>query len=130
MLQTRNIFTRKGPKDGLRVSVVSRHTKINGYVPDTRINFNLIDEWWPWLGPSDELIGAYVRYEINWPLYEEQYIDQLWSERLDEVNALIRLAMRQNVTLLCFEWTPEKCHRRLLAEFCQNIEPDLRLNIG
>lgn len=129
MLRTRNIFTRREPKDGLRASVVSRHTKANGYTPDTRIHFDLIDEWWPWLGPPDELIVAYIRKQIDWPTYEERYIDYLWTERSEEVDTLVRLALSQNVTILCFEREPRHCHRRLLSEFCRALELELPVNI-
>lgn len=70
----------------------------------------------PRLSPTDALLDAYRKKEIDWQGYEP--IFQSIIER-----RLIRAAIPQDIIadscLLCSEDQPERCHRRLLAEHLQ-----------
>ncbi len=47
-----------------------------------------------------------------------------------EVLNLALRAINEDITLLCKEDTPEKCHRRLLAEECKILIPKLEVRIN
>jgi uncharacterized protein (DUF488 family) len=68
----------------------------------------------PSLAPNDELLKTY-RKDHDWSKYEEGF-ERLMDQRgipetLDRV-----LIEEKTCCLLCSEATPEKCHRRLVAE--------------
>lgn len=47
--------------------------------------------------------------------FAPQFRDLL-AQRPDDVDALVRLVLRQPVALMCWEEDPERCHRSLVAE--------------
>ena len=74
--------------------------------------------------PSRELLGAYRKKEISWDEYAEEYIELL-EER--HVRGEVDIASLHECCLLCSEHTPEKCHRRLLAEYLQESNSDIEI---
>ena len=127
-LFTKCIFLPQTPEDGLRISTMSRHTLDDGRTLDNRIvlKFGLYHMHWPILGPSPKLTGAWYRREILWKDFEKKYLEEIQRHgKKSFVRLLAGLAMQMDVTLLCVEDTPGHCHRRLLAEECQRIQPDL-----
>jgi uncharacterized protein YeaO (DUF488 family) len=123
-LYTKCILSTPEESDGLRISVMSRHTLADGYTLDSRIIH--FDHHEPLLGPLPTLIGSYYKRGLSWQLFESLYLTQLrfdfWSEK---VKALSEMAQYFDVTLLCIEASAERCHRRLLAEECQRYNRNL-----
>jgi uncharacterized protein (DUF488 family) len=68
----------------------------------------------PQLAPSDEVLSAY-RKEKKWPRYVERF-EALMDERGIPQSLDPSLFEKERCCLLCSEATPEKCHRRLVAE--------------
>ena len=68
----------------------------------------------PMLAPEAEMFRAY-RKEGDWDLYESLYI-RLLEER-GVIESIDCDVFGDGVVLLCSERTPEKCHRRLFAEY-------------
>lgn len=112
--------------DGIRISVMSRHTLEDGITPDSRITKAKYQEHLPILAPSLKLIGDYYKRGLSWEEFERRYLTRI---RRPEIGVLVRSlterALREDVTLLCIEATAEKCHRRLLAEECARINSGL-----
>lgn len=131
MLQTKHIKTPPAENDGLRISVMSRHTLPDGKTADTEITPHLYDLWMPQqLGPPSELIGAYYRGEVSWDEFENAYDEHLKQPASMEMIALLgTIALEDNITLLCIEESPERCHRRLLAQACLVQVSSLELNV-
>lgn len=78
----------------------------------------------PMLAPKDEILKAY-RSDHNWPKYEEAF--QALMELRGIPDSLDKTLFEEKICcLLCSEPTPEKCHRRLVAErlagFWDNVE--------
>ena len=71
----------------------------------------------PLLSPTKEILDAYKKKEINWTEYEKRFNDLLVLRKAHTLTSLSELHM---ACLLCSEPTPEKCHRRLVAEFLKN----------
>lgn len=75
-------------------------------------NINYIHK--PEFAPSEEILKNYKNKKIDWQEYEKQYIQLLKDRKILEkidINEFV------NVCLLCSESKPEKCHRRLFADF-------------
>jgi uncharacterized protein YeaO (DUF488 family) len=63
---------------------------------------------------------------LSWEEFEKRYLEEIQKpEKALFVRLVANLAMQADVTLLCVEDTPERCHRRLLAEECQRLQPGL-----
>jgi uncharacterized protein YeaO (DUF488 family) len=114
-LYTKSIKAKRSDEDGIRICVMRR---IRPYYQ--------FDIWVPALAPSEELLTSYQRKRISWDEYEERYRGVLETQR-NIVEAIGEMAASRNVTLLCTEATPEKCHRRLLAEECRRYHRKLKV---
>lgn len=68
----------------------------------------------PSLAPSEELFKPYRAGEIEWDEYAERYTALLEERR---VESKLDPATFADAVLLCSEDTPERCHRRLAAEY-------------
>jgi uncharacterized protein (DUF488 family) len=68
----------------------------------------------PQLAPTEEVLSTY-RKDKKWPLYVQRF-EALMDER-DIPRTLDPTLFKEDRTcLLCSEDTPDKCHRRLVAE--------------
>ena len=131
MLKTGCILNARTASDGLRISVMSRHTLSDGRAPDIRIPLSDLDDHWPLLGPSPRLIGDYYKRQLPWSDFEKRYLLQLQRAESQELLVkVISLASESTIMLLCIEEEPTCCHRRLLAQMCQKIDPSLEIAIG
>ena len=68
----------------------------------------------PDLAPTDDILKAYKRRVLSWAEYEREY-RALLRQRL----VMQRLQLPPNACFLCSEHSPERCHRRVAAEFFQ-----------
>lgn len=68
----------------------------------------------PELAPTKEILDAYKKKLIDWTDYQNQFL-QLLIER--HVENLLTPQLVHNACLLCSEPKPDKCHRRLVAEY-------------
>ena len=65
------------------------------------------------LAPAKEILKRYRSKEISWEVFEDLYLKKIkTSGSLDTLNP----KDFENACLLCSEHTPDRCHRRLLAE--------------
>ena len=78
----------------------------------------------PEFPPTDELLDTYKKnHDWNW--YEEAF-NQLIASRNLEVKGRALLAEDGNC-LLCAEPTADKCHRRMTAEFLQQLDATIQI---
>jgi uncharacterized protein (DUF488 family) len=69
------------------------------------------------LAPTQELLDRYRKGGESWESYEREFLDLMARRRVEE---LIDPALfERRSALLCSEPTPERCHRRLVAEYLQ-----------
>ncbi|MBI5913266.1 DUF488 domain-containing protein [Candidatus Azambacteria bacterium] len=129
-LWTRCIKEPKRDTDGVRISVMSRHTLDDGVTPDPEITPDMFDEWRKELGPPPKLIGPYRRKEISWDEFAKKFRAYLLLPQGELLlRRLIKRARISSVTILCVEDAPKQCHRRLIAELCAEIDPSLEVYI-
>ncbi len=125
-LYTKCILAPREVADGLRVSVMSRHTHDDGITPDERICD--YDKHLPELGPSPVLIGSYLKRNLSWEAFAKRYLAEMRRPLAHRcVVSLAATALVSDVTLLCIERGVTYCHRGLLAELCQREFPRLTI---
>lgn len=69
----------------------------------------------PAFAPTKEILTAYKKGDMDWSEYERRF-DALLRERNVAQRFARAYGKYERVLLLCSEPTPERCHRRLLAE--------------
>jgi uncharacterized protein (DUF488 family) len=77
----------------------------------------------PDFAPTQEILDEFKKNKGSWHEYERRFVDLMVERRVAETAANL---LRDRDCLLCSEYTPEHCHRRLVAEQIQkhsdNIE--------
>jgi uncharacterized protein (DUF488 family) len=78
----------------------------------------------PELAPTEDMLKAYRKGAIDWPGYEQAFLDLMKERRVEET--LTRSSL-EDACLLCSEHVPGKCHRRLVAEYLAKHWGDVEL---
>jgi uncharacterized protein YeaO (DUF488 family) len=78
----------------------------------------------PELAPTQKMRDAYKGKQVDWVAYEKQFL-LLMAER--KVEHSVAREVLENAVLLCREPNPEKCHRRLAAEYFQRAWGDIEV---
>jgi uncharacterized protein (DUF488 family) len=68
--------------------------------------------------PTKDLLDRYRKKKITWAEYEPEYLNLL---DLRNIKAKVHIEALHQCCLLCSEHLPDKCHRRLLAEYLQKV---------
>lgn len=76
------------------------------------------------LAPTKELLSKYRDKKISWKEYELEYLNLLDLRKIAQKTDIEKL--HENC-LLCSEHTPEKCHRRLLAEYLKHVKREIEI---
>lgn len=130
LLKTRSIKAPKKDDDGVRISVMRRHTLADGVTPDPEITKESYDAWWKMLAPPPLLLGDYYKRGLSWKEFAKKFNEYLLREHVQaRLRHLIRYAHNADVTILCAEDSPKHCHRRLIAEACRRMDPQLEVCI-
>ena len=72
----------------------------------------------PELATSEELLAAYRGKQLSWDEYEQRYLALLRQRGVERT--LDREVFEPGMILLCSEDQPERCHRRLAAEYLRD----------
>lgn len=121
MLKTKEINKPVSLDDGIRICVTAGLEK--GYK---------FDIWWKNLAPSMDLLRDYwdklkTDPDQAWISYVPMYKKDVLEKQKFYVKVMADIAMKYDVTILCHEDTPDRCHRRLLAEECKKYQSNLEL---
>lgn len=74
--------------------------------------------------PTKELLSKYRKEGMSWEEYEVEYLNLLDMRHIAQK---VNIEELHKNCLLCSEHTPEKCHRRLLAEYFQHVKNDIKI---
>jgi uncharacterized protein (DUF488 family) len=74
--------------------------------------------------PTKELLADYRQKKITWSEYETAYLNLL---DIRKIGKKVNIDLLHENCLLCSEHTPEKCHRRLLAEYLKAVKTDVEI---
>jgi uncharacterized protein (DUF488 family) len=77
------------------------------------------------LAPTPEILEGY-RASGDWPAFEAAFRQLLAQRQADELGREL-LARYRQPCLLCAEPTPDRCHRRLIAEFWAGTLPGVEV---
>ena len=80
----------------------------------------------PIFAPSKEIFDDYGKKRISWDQFEEKFLDLLNERKIED--RVDRAVFQTPTVLLCSEPTPDRCHRRLVAEYFQKRWGDLHIN--
>ncbi len=117
-LLTKSIQNKSVKNDGIRICVMRKPGKKAKY-----------DIWMPVLAPSKSLLDNYHKKKINWEIYEKRFKTEVIKKQKKFLQLFTYMALRNKITILCWEKTPEQCHRRLIAEECMRINKKLKIII-
>lgn len=76
--------------------------------------------------PTKEILDGYKKGALSWNGYVERFVP-LMEKRNAPSNFLRDYGSYERVLLLCSEPTPERCHRRLLAELIAQSAPETEI---
>ena len=79
----------------------------------------------PLLAPSQDILEAYRKKQLSWDEYEDRFLKLIQSR---EIENAISIDVLSNSCLLCSEPIPNKCHRRLVAEYLKEKLGDIEIN--
>ena len=123
------------------ISVMSRHTLSDGKALDKEIVKGInYDVHYPLLGPPGELIGVYYKTknldskEERWRRYVEGFNQHMEEPEVKFLLEMIaKSSLEKDIAFLCVErggaikGRELCCHRRLLAERCQILVPEVKI---
>lgn len=82
--------------------------------------FGIAYEHHPELAPEDDILDGY-KQGGDWEQYEQRFRTLLRQRQAEDIGRSI-LARYRAPCLLCYEASPQRCHRRLVAEWwAENI---------
>lgn len=72
----------------------------------------------PILAPTKEILDGYKKKKISWEEYEQRFKKLMADRKVEEV--IQKDLFDIPTVLLCSEPKPDKCHRRLIAEYLRD----------
>ena len=79
----------------------------------------------PLLAPTKEILDGYKNKKLSWSEYEKRFNDLIITRK---AHTLVTSSELQNACLLCSEPTPDRCHRRLVAEYLRHHFDNIEIN--
>ncbi len=76
------------------------------------------------LAPTQDILDDYKKRNHSWLDYEKKFNAVLKSRNIKED---LTDTLLERACLLCSEPNPDRCHRRLVAEFIKQIFPNLTI---
>lgn len=116
ILQTKSVQDPVSVTDGVRICIMRRPNFDGAW-----------DIWMPRLAPSEQLLTEYHEQKCTWDEFCERFKKEVLNDQSEYLDILIDICRKRKVTILCWEETSEKCHRRLVAEACVLREPQLKI---
>ena len=81
-----------------------------------------VQGWKQFLTSRKEMLDAYKKHKGNWRVYENEFLDLMAQRRVE--SSVSQDPIEQSC-LLCSEYKPHHCHRRLVAEYFQQHWPQV-----
>lgn len=78
----------------------------------------------PELAPTKEMLDGYRKAKGDWQNYERQFLDLMSTRRVED---RVQKETIDGGCLLCSEEKPDRCHRRLVAEYLAQKWGDLEI---
>ncbi|MEF2174832.1 MAG: DUF488 family protein [Candidatus Absconditabacteria bacterium] len=121
MLKSKCIYDKPCDDDGLRISIMSRHTLDDGITPDENIHLGLYHLHRSDLAPPPSIVGGYLKGRFNYDTYRHLYLTFLKELKFGQVVCIVKQSLLETITILCKEQKPDYCHRKIFVEFAQDV---------
>jgi len=115
MVKTKSVQKPANKDDGIRICIMRR----------IKPKFEF-DIWMPTLAPSTKLLKEYHDKKISWSKFEEKFKENVLRKQTEYLDILINIDKKNTITLLCWEETTEKCHRRLVTAKLKKMNPRIK----
>jgi uncharacterized protein (DUF488 family) len=79
----------------------------------------------PLLAPTSDMLKAYRAKRIDWTEYEDLYTKLISDRHVEQ--RIDRASFETPTVLLCSELKPDRCHRRLAADYLARAWGDLQI---
>ena len=112
MIRLKSIYADSDPEDGTRILVMRRWPR--------GVKKDRIHEWIPDLGPTAELMKAYLSKRVSPAEFFKKYRQEM-ADRPELLKEMAVRAKKETITLLCWEKQDEDCHRHVLKELIEAI---------
>ncbi len=76
------------------------------------------------LAPTKDLLTKFRKKEISWDDYETEYLNLL---DIRKISSKTNYEDLNDSCFLCSEHKPEHCHRRLLVEYLQKVDSNIKI---
>lgn len=116
-LYTKSIEKPIESRDGYRICIMRNPKGYGGY-----------NEWIPQLSPTQELRDR-VKQGMGWDQFKTEFEKYLQTQA-KAIDCVAQEALQRDVTLLCVEDSPERCHRSLVANTIKAKYPNLNITIN
>lgn len=109
---------------------ISNMSQLAGYTKGTDLSFfarrvaNIGYEHKIDFAPTKELLDRYRKKQMSWAEYEIEYLNLL---DMRNIKSKVIIEQLNHSCLLCSEHLPDKCHRRLLAEYSQKASSGVQI---
>lgn len=109
---------------------ISNNSQLSGFAKGKDLEFfarrlsNIDYEHELNFAPTKELLERYRNKKISWDEYTKEYLHLLDERNIKET---VNLEALHECCLLCSEHSPQKCHRRLLAEYLQKVNQNIEI---
>ena len=113
-LRSKSIQEKREPHDGIRICIMRK--------PGDHTDWDI---WMPTLAPSLPLHKAYQRGQKSWDEYVPIFNKEVIEAMNHHIRLLVHMAQHTTITILCWEKTPDQCHRRLIIQEALRIDPTL-----
>jgi len=107
------------------VSQLAGFTKRDDLVYFLRVICNCNYSHMPMFAPTKDILDAYKGNKIDWDEYARRFSRLIRERRIENEISAEEL---NNACLLCSETSPEQCHRRLVAEYFNEVFGDIEIN--
>jgi uncharacterized protein YeaO (DUF488 family) len=111
--------------------LTTQMAKARSLPPETKIiDITIKSSQPPWnvFAPTWAMVNAYKSGELSKEDYTEQYIKLMrlrYKANKDTFHQLIQMAKHESVALACYCPPGEFCHRHILKDILQKINPEL-----
>ena len=79
---------------------------------------------WPELAPTQDIMNEFKKKKGSWDTYEKKFLTLLTKRGVE--NKILKSDLEASC-LLCSEEKPQKCHRRLVAEYFGKKWPEIEI---
>ena len=80
----------------------------------------------PLLAPTQEMLDPYKKQKGDWDVYEREFVALMRYRQIE--TKLNRAMFAEPTVLLCSEFAPNHCHRRLVLEYLEENWGDLTIH--